>query len=60
MQIVSGFLILATTSAMIWLKHKGIAQAERDIARWLLADARARDARDREFTAARVALQEVQ
>jgi hypothetical protein len=45
---------------LIWLKHKGIAQAERDIARWLLADARGRDARDREFAAARVALQEVQ
>lgn len=60
MQVVSGFLVLVITGALIWLKHKGIAQAERDIARWLLADARGRDARDREFAAARVALQEVQ
>lgn len=60
MQIVSGFLVLVITGALIWLKHKGIARAERDIARWLLADARARDARDREFAAARVALLEVQ
>jgi hypothetical protein len=59
MQIVSGFLILATTGAMIWLKHKGIAQAERDIARYLLADARGRDARDREYTAAYAELEGV-
>lgn len=59
MQIVFSVAVLATTGAIIWLKHLGIAQAERSVARWLLADARARDARDREFAAARVALAEV-
>lgn len=59
MQILMGVSILAIVGAVIWLKHLGIAQAERSVARLLLADARARDARDAEFAAARVALAEV-
>lgn len=52
MQILMGVSVLAVAGAAIWLKHLGIAQAERTVARWLLADARARDARDAEFAAA--------
>jgi len=59
MQVVGGFIVLAITAGAIWVRHVGIAQTERSVARWLLADARARDARDREFAAARVALLEV-
>lgn len=59
MQIAMAIVTLATIGAATWVKHIGVAQAERTLARWLLADARARDARDAEFAAARVALAEV-
>lgn len=60
MQVIFGVATLAVIGAVLWLKYVGIAQAERTVARWLLADARARDARAREFAAAKVSLAEIQ
>lgn len=59
MQIVFGFGVLAVIGVIVWLKHLGVTQVARNVARWLLAYARARDARDAEFAAERVALAEV-
>lgn len=59
MEIVSGCVTLALIGVAVYVRYLGVAKVERQIARWLLADARAREARDAEFVAARVALAEV-
>lgn len=60
MQIVLAILALAAIGGATWVMYLGVSQVERVIARWLLADARARDARDAEFAAAKVALENLQ
>ena len=45
MQILIGFLTLASIAGVLAIFHYGIVRAERKFARWLLLDARAWEAR---------------
>ena len=45
MQVLLGFSELAVMAGAGWVMYTGVATVERRIATWLLADARARDAR---------------
>ena len=59
LQVIMGCSALALMAGAGWVMHTGVATVERKIARLLLADARARDARDAEFAAARADLAEL-
>lgn len=52
MQVLGGVFTLAAMAAIGYVHWRGVAMVERAVARRLLADARARDARAREFAAA--------
>jgi hypothetical protein len=59
MQLIMGVSVLAAMAGAGWIMYTGVATVERRFARLLLADARARDARDAEFAAARAELAEL-
>ena len=56
MQIIIGVAVLAAMAGAGWVMYTGVATVERRFARLLLADSRARDAREAEFAAARAEL----
>jgi len=60
MQILAGFSILAIIGSAVYLHMNGLAETERKIARWLLADARGWDSRALELERSKLELQEIQ